>query len=128
MTKLLRTAALIVVTSFLGCERPCTLRGCIDTIRFEFSDATSSELVKGATARVCVDDTCIDHELEPGLKAFAVFQGEPASGTGDVTLTINREGTERLKRTWPAVVFTAFDANGEGCGPICHTAGPLFVE
>lgn len=126
----MRTVALIIVTAFLGCERPCTLRGCIDTIRFEFSEATRAELVNGATARVCVDDTCIDHVINATAEetTLSVFQGEPASGTGDVTLTITRDGTERLTRTWNAVVFTAFDANGEGCGPICHTAGPLLVE
>lgn len=114
-----------------NCGPECTLRGCVDTVSFVFTPALETELVDGTIARVCVGETCLDHKVSaynPDTHRLDVFQGEPAGLRADVTLTLTRDGVERLTRTWPQVSFKAFEVNGEGCGPVCHAAGPLTVE
>ena len=127
----MKIIALLSLLSLASCGRECTLRGCVDTISFVFTPALETELVTGTTVRVCVGETCLDHGIsgyDADTHRLDLFQGEPAGLRADVTLTLTRDGSERLKRTWPDVAFKAFDVNGEGCGPVCHAAGPLTVE
>lgn len=132
MTRLL--IALCAAVSVASCGTPCTLIGCVDTIEFAFTDATQGEVTDGTVARVCVDGACLDHTIgsgasyDAGTRTLQVWQGEPAALTGKVTLTISRDGSERLRREWADVTFVTFEPNGQACGPTCHRAGPLTVE
>lgn len=132
----MKRLTIVLVSSLVAsCGRECTLRGCVDTIEFVFAEAQVAHVVDGATVRVCVDDACLDHTIgtttlcDAGLRRLQVLQGEPAAGTtAKVTLTLTREGRERLRREWPDVTFSSVEPNGPVCGPTCHAAGPLPVE
>lgn len=50
---------------------------------------------------------------------------EPENLRGDVTLTVTRDAAELLHHEWRDAAFELFAPNGEACGPVCYSAGPL---
>lgn len=118
-----------------GC---CGQALCLGSVRFVLTEAQAADFVaEPSVVRVCFDGACFDESGEAlrtrnydaDTRTLTVQHTiEPRGDRGEVTLSVlRRDDTTLFAHTWPDVAFTTFAPNGETCGPVCGSAGPLAL-